>query len=621
MNSVKFVLTLVLTAVSATSCLKEIVVQGVGSGELTLNPRVDVLTKAPIAGRAFPDTRTIVLSAYNNIPDGTSADFFEGITFKKDAASSSWTGGGGTNPKYWPVTGTLDLLAYSADGFSPALTPAYNSTNCSADVTLTVPDNSATQVDILWTGAQDKAAAPTALAMTFKHAEAAVAFNAKGEVPYDATANLGITIDSIKLKNVKSAGKVKLKIDGTCVWSDLDTLKDIALPGIPATGFNVDSILVKLDAQPFGIGNTGIIVIPQKATSFTVNYTVHYGRNALDAPINKEETFNYTIPDTTWVAGTKYIYNLEFKQDQILVATDIYDWVDSPGGVPVKEPVSATFHHDGVPTINLCHTSASAKLSVGGVVGIDWGFGRREIIENTTGADMDLPDLLHTYSTPPGVLDSVKIHVRRGTLDFGIVPKTHYDRFHVYNTAEVLMQIVTHTLTKIAAVNGDFSLDPPAGPVHEGETVTVTPYPDQYYVLDTISYTDSTAHDITDAKSFEMPCMDASVKVTFKNKAYKLTANGTEHGSFKLTYTASGAEITSGSDVQWDTEITVDTTPDPGYVVDKVQYTSGGTTTDVTPASSVYKFKMPKGDTSVTVTFKIQVPGGPDDYDIEDWTI
>lgn len=621
MKLVKFVLILTLTAMSATSCLKEIVVQGVDSGELTLNPRVDLLTKAPIAGTAFPESRTIVLSAYNNVPGGTSANFFQNISFAKETALGSWTGGGGTNPKYWPVTGTLDLLAYSADGFSPALTPDYNSTNCSADVTLTVPDNSAAQVDILWTGAQGKAAAPTALAMTFKHAEAAVAFNAKAEVPYDAAANLGITINNITLKTVKSVGKVKLPVTGECTWSDLDTQKDIVLPGIPTTGYNVTGDLIDLTTKPFAIGNTGIIVIPQPATSFTVNYTVHYGRDAFDAAIDKAETFTYTIPTTptptNWTAGTKYVYSLEFKQDQILVATDIYDWHDSPSGVPVKEPVSATFMHTGVLAIDLCHSTA--KLSPGGVVGIDWGFGRREIIENISTSDyMVLSNLPHTYSTAP--TDSVKIHVRRGTLDFGTIPKTHYDRFHVYNALEVLMQIVTHTLTKIAAVNGDFTLNPPAGPVHEGETVTVTPQPNEHYVLDKIYYNDGSDHDITAAGSFEMPYTDASVKVTFKNKAYKLTADTPTHGSF--TFSSASGTISSGSDVQWDTEITVSPVHADGYVVDKVTYTCGGSTTEVTPVSSVYKFKMPKGDTSVKVTFKIQVPGDPlDDYDIENWTI
>ena len=48
MNYVKYVLTLVLTAASAASCLKEAVVRGVEPGELALNPQVDALTKATV---------------------------------------------------------------------------------------------------------------------------------------------------------------------------------------------------------------------------------------------------------------------------------------------------------------------------------------------------------------------------------------------------------------------------------------------------------------------------------------------------------------------------------------------------------------------------------------------
>ena len=624
LNSVKFVLTLILTAASAVSCVKEIVVQGEETGELMLNPQVDALTKAPIAGTMFPDTRTIVLSAYNNIPGGTSMDFFQNITFAKDAVLGSWTGG--TSPEYWPVAGTLDLLAYSADGFTPALTPAYNSTNCSADVTLTVPDNSAAQVDILWAGAQGKVSSPTALAMTFKHAESSVAFNAKAQVPYDATANLGITIDKITLEDVNSSGKVKLPIDGDCTWSDLGTPMDIDLPDIPTGGYNVTGNYIDIAAKPFAIGETGIIVIPQAATSFTVNYTVHYGRDVSSNPVDKPETFSYTIPSTiSWVAGTKYVYNLDFKQDQILVATDIYDWTDSPSGVPVQEPVSATF----LDPVNLSIDLGAATLSAGGVVGIDWGYGRRQIIENTsTSSATSISELPHTYSTLP--TDSVKIYVRKGVLDFGIVSKTHYDCFHVYNNDEVKMQTAQFSLTLSSADKGTVTLSyPPAGTIAEGETksvyqkekVTVNAVPDTHYVIDNIKYNDGTDHDITDATSFAMPGANTSVSVTFKNKAYRLTADTPANGSF--TFSGASGSIASGSDLPWDTEITVVPVPAAGYVVDKVQYTCGGSTTEVTPASSVYKFKMPTGDTSVTVTFKIEVPGDSplDDYDIETVTI
>ena len=623
MNSVKFVLTLALTAASAASCLKEAVVRGVEPGELALNPQVDALTKAPIAGTAFPNERTIVLSAYCTDASYTG-EFFQGITFKREEAKGSWTGGGGSNPKYWPVTGTLDLLAYSADGFNPALSPVYNTTDCSLDVTLTVPDNSARQVDILWAGAQDKEASSTALEMVFKHAESAVAFDARSEeVPYDFAANMGITINKITLNSVKSKGTVKLPGTGDCIWSNQATPKNIELPGIPTAGYDVTAAYIySQETKPFAIGETGLIVIPQQATSFTVNYTVHYGRDVRNQPVNKTETFTYQIPNVTWNAGSKYIYKLNFTLDEILVATDIYEWTESPIGVPVQEPVSATYKNTGSLDIDL----GAATLSAGGVVGIDWGSGRRQIIENTSTSNaMTISELPHSYSSAPA--DSVKIYVRKGVLDFGIVSNTQYKRFHVYNSNEVKMQTKQWILALNSVANGDVTLSYPGGsidegqfePVYQGETVAVNSTPDTHYVIDYIKYYDGTEHDITDAPSFTMPGASTTVSVAFKKKEYELTANPTFNGSFILKDGTN--EISSGSSIVWGTTITVVPTANPGYVVDKVTFTCGGTSTVVEPASSVYKFDMPTGDTSVTVTFKIQVPGDPlDSYDIETWT-
>lgn len=143
-------LTSVLATMTAASCHRENLVPEpeAGTAELLLSPQLDVLTKAPIAGTAFPTDRTIVLSAHGS----DAGNYLQNIIFKREAAKNSWTGGGGTSPRYWPLTGNLSLLAYSVDGFSSTLTPTYNTSDCSADVTLSVPDNSAQQVDILWGG-------------------------------------------------------------------------------------------------------------------------------------------------------------------------------------------------------------------------------------------------------------------------------------------------------------------------------------------------------------------------------------------------------------------------------------------------------------------------------------
>ncbi len=425
-NFVKFILILVLAAVSVSSCRKEIVEQGGESDELVLAPQVKVLTKAPIAGTTFPTARAIVVSAYSR---GISADLFSGVSFR-NSSGGRWAG---EVAQYWPASGNLDLLAYSADGFTSAPAAVYNGTNCSADVTLTVPDNSSDQVDILWAGAQDQAASQGAVSMTFNHAEAAVAFNAKAETAYNSSTNDGITIDNITLHGVKSNGKVQLNSDGTCAWTDLSNPQDIVLPGIPSGGYPVPTDILALDTAPFAIGGKGIVVIPQQATSFTVKYTIHNGLNA-STPINQTEQFTYDIPSTSWAAGTKYVYTLEFKRDQVFVSTQVCDWTNiCSDDVPVSIPgmVSATFWDPGKTSVNL----GPAKLSAGGSVSLDWGDGTPlEIIENTTDAEAPV-SISHNYSV--AFDGKVQISVLRGRLDFGLVDADRYSLFQVYNNSEV----------------------------------------------------------------------------------------------------------------------------------------------------------------------------------------
>lgn len=529
-NSAKFVLTLALTVASAASCHKEIAVQGEGSVELTLNPQVDVLTKAPIAGATFPNERTIVLSAYNNIPGGTSANFFQGITFRK-GSGASWVGGGGSNPKYWPVSGSLDLLAYSADGFTNAPTPGY-ATKCSESVTLAVPaENKTKQVDILFAGATGKSASGSALSMQFKHAEAVVAFDAKADVAYDGTKNLGVTINSITLKNVKTNGTVTLKIDGTCTWSP-GTAENVNLPGIPS-GYNVpENYIHNTATKPFAIGETGLIVIPQTATSFTVNYTVHYGKDSSSPPnpINKTETFTYDIPSTNWVAGKEYVYQLEFKQDQILVNSTILPWEVIPGGATVPSKVSATYKDadDTKTLIDLCSSGTTAKLSAGAIVGFDWGDGRYEIIENTTGSEMILNSIPHSYPTPPS--KSVNIYVRRGTLDFGSLKRAFFNLFNVYNSTEVILRLLLYTITKAPATHGTFTVSPESN-LTGGENILVTADPNPYYGVYKMTYMEegsSTVNDIifsSNTGTFTMPECNTTVEVTFMTLSFTINSS------------------------------------------------------------------------------------------------
>lgn len=168
---------------------------------------------------------------------------------------------------------------------------------------------------------------------------------------------------------------------------------------------------------------------------------------------------------------------------------------------------------------------------------------------------------------------------------------------------------------------GTFSTSP-AGHSPWNNEVTITANPaSEFWKLtpSSITVTKETTGDVglTADNKFIMPYHDVTVTGSFHKLQYTLTAAGATNGSFKL-YNGS-TEITSGTKIDWGTEITVQTTPNEGYVVDQVKYNDGSEHTVDLDSSSEYKFVMPTHDTEVSVTFKIQVPGTTPEYPIIPW--
>ena len=87
----------------------------VSQNEIALR-NVSGVTKSAVNGTAFPVGYDMLVSAYRNVdatiaPEDASANFFEGIKFAK--SGDVWHA---ATPKYWPLTGTLDLLAVATSG-------------------------------------------------------------------------------------------------------------------------------------------------------------------------------------------------------------------------------------------------------------------------------------------------------------------------------------------------------------------------------------------------------------------------------------------------------------------------------------------------------------------------
>lgn len=285
---------------------------------ILLNPQsaVSLDTKAAISGTEFPSTRKIMLSAYHNaLSEGES-----GVYFKDELCS--YNNGQWSAARYWPSSGTLDFLAYSADDFGHVENVSWNLSSLLSSVTMNVKDNSVNQDDIMVGFSKGKLKVDVPL--TFYHAQALLSFTAScSDMPYDAAANKGVTINSITVNNAKCSGTLTSKRDDTqdaqkivFSWSNLGGEKNL----------NALSQTVNLSASSSSVGSQ-LLVPAQPQTTITINYTIHQGRDSESRAVDNVLSYTTTLEGvSTWDAGYRYNYAISIGLTGIKLTVSVVDW-------------------------------------------------------------------------------------------------------------------------------------------------------------------------------------------------------------------------------------------------------------------------------------------------------
>ena len=318
----KLVIILIAVLPLLSACMEmQSVYDNPGKELLAVSAVSGVPTKAPVPGSTFSTSRVMTLSAWYNAPEsGTSENYFSAQTFRYNSESSLWK----ASDCYWPLQGTLSLLAWSIDDGTNSLTPTainWVSSNYTDGVTLALPDNSTKQVDVMFAGKAD--ATKNNNALVFKHALSWLEFQVTCNTP-DV-----ITLTGITVRNVYHSGSLTAARSGDEVefsWKSLATQEDR----------NVAFSPIALDASWQMVGN-GMLIPPQlqilnagMKTCFVVHYTVPYGDGG--APIAKSRICYFG--DDAWEPGIKYIYKLNFTLDNLTVTTEVTPWAN------VVEPVN-----------------------------------------------------------------------------------------------------------------------------------------------------------------------------------------------------------------------------------------------------------------------------------------
>lgn len=366
-----FIFAAAVAVVALASCQKETTVRNELSpmNEIALRS-VNGTVKSAINGTTFPAGYDILVSAYRNLDSAVKGNdnpgnFFEAIHFSKGASDAIWHS---STPKYWPLTGNLDLLCIASSGIKSAangIVPTCTwgeSGNVAKKAVVSVPDNSIMFDDLLFGAANAQTYVSTGTAVAFNHAETAVVFTAKSNVKYNESSNVGITIDSISINGAKYSGTLTVSNPAagsstgsiSAAWSDLGTEKpyvkarvwnianlgnDVSEPAL--TGLHLADTSANLSYHPFG--EAYVILPEQDAVPFTVTYTIHNGFKADgNTKLDNQLQYKYTpAAGTKWAQGKKNVYDLNISLNEITIAPTVVDWsVSGPTSVDIKKVVS-----------------------------------------------------------------------------------------------------------------------------------------------------------------------------------------------------------------------------------------------------------------------------------------
>ena len=317
-----------VAAVAMTACTNESN-EYVGSSEareITFSPITQNMTRGTSDGTTFNTGYTIKVAAYDITNDRV---FFTETEFGKDGTYWKAT----PQAKYWPLSATaISFLGYTQfTGTSATFTNPLTLTDPQTLV-LTMTDNSnstTAQKDLMYAcgfgavtvNGTNGLTFPEKVGMTFKHAQAWIAFT----VNADETTDGKITLTSITLNGANYSGTYtvthanwKSTTEGdhsvSGAWSEIGSSSNIAVPGW------TEAAVTKTD-DGTTVGN-GLLVVPNDIassadfTSFTIAYKLD----------GKPYTYTYTPTSLDLEQGHKYTYNITFKLHEILINPSVTDW-------------------------------------------------------------------------------------------------------------------------------------------------------------------------------------------------------------------------------------------------------------------------------------------------------
>lgn len=294
--------------------------------ELTLKAVSMTMTKGYVTSTGLSDTtptslhgtpstsyRDIYLTAWHHSQKNGEKEYFRMQRYERNAGTATDNLWHRADPLYWPLDGTLDLMAYSCTNAFPESSVDY-SPGVSTDRLLLSVDRTYTQDDILFSYVGNAGRSTefySTVPMQFKHGQAwiEIVFH----TPSSAYNNI-IKVNRVELRDIYTSGQLIVEHpygEAEGAWSfrfaerhdtDVDDVNGIY-------GQYVTTSRVYLD----------MLLPEQPKKDMVIYYTMEGG--------DPEMLYVYHMQGlSTWQMGKKYVYDITLSPTTIEVNSSVSDW-------------------------------------------------------------------------------------------------------------------------------------------------------------------------------------------------------------------------------------------------------------------------------------------------------
>ena len=298
-----------------------------------------------VANATYPETCAFKVWGWNSpvgdfseFSDGDASNFMSNLTIEYTTGPNSQKAAAWRNADqyyYWPMTGEISFFAFHPSDKVPAnFAPGWDATHDVPTASISGWDVTGTNktVDLMFADNHGHKQT-SALGLVFKHALAQIVVNVKTDEDYHADAQFDV--NSVTFNNVYTTGDLSYS-QSTYTWTPV--ANDTQTHDWVYSNTSMTNI-TNAENQVYG---AACLMIPQDAntkdpnatpadnteTTITINYTIT-SVVAANAPAATPVTANVTVAaPQIWAAGSKYIYTLNFKLNEILFAPTVDpNWV------------------------------------------------------------------------------------------------------------------------------------------------------------------------------------------------------------------------------------------------------------------------------------------------------